>query len=296
MFGSQAFIGAATVFTLPLRMQDISKKLSHCIFIKKHLICYCTICYQLCDYEAVVLKSKMAFAVSGFILSALLSPVSGADWALNGASPVEGSWRNRLGLSYVFDNSGIMTQTVDDKSFAGQKTFKYELITSGMHKLIKYYNGLSDCSETTFLMVTDLTDSTATFAHGLAFSRKDSGSGLKGDWLHVDDLSIITWHIDHEIVAYRHETLDLQSGAFAVLEDRTGTYSMGHRIDDAGMVYVDFNDGSSVVVFPLLFKDVMYLFDFSRIRSSFFRTGSRHDLGVISETMQQHQISRFIIE
>lgn len=209
-----------------------------------------------------------------------------ADWELNDANPLEGTWKNRQGLTYMFDSGGSMIQIAERDSLREKQTFEYDLVMSGKHKLIRYGSNLADDAASEFLMATDLTDSTATFAHGTAFVRTGSGSGLKGNWQHVDELEIIRWHIDHETVTYRHERLDLESGAYNVVESRTGTYIVGHHMDDSGMLYIDFTDSTNAVVFPLLFHDVMYLFDFSEIRSSFFKISPESDDRHVGEAVK----------
>lgn len=214
---------------------------------------------------------KKSLYIAVIIVFTLSSAVL-AEWDVENANPVKGSWKSKQGITYDFDADGGMRKTANESGSSNSNRYKYTLVTSGTHNLIKYSDPRYGSAKMNLLMVTSLTDSTATISHGLAFARADSGSGLTGDWLHVDELSMIRWHIDQDTVTYQHEELDMKTGAYTVLEDRSGTFTMGHHMDDTGRLYIDFSDGSNAVVFPLLFHDVMFLFDFSAIRSSFSKT------------------------
>ncbi|MFC1485452.1 hypothetical protein ACFL55_00300 [Candidatus Latescibacterota bacterium] len=198
---------------------------------------------------------------------------------VNGATPpysmddITGVWR-RIDLSYEFTSSVSMREVMTGSSAAHSVTYQYELVPLSSRTLIRYGKDLADTASCRYLMVNEVTDSTGTFARGTPFIRSEGETGLMGTWVYADGLTIITWRFDHESVEYTDQVFDLATGAFAVAEHHTGTFTKG-RQDDAGRFFITFDNGADAVLFPLLTDDIMYLFDLTARRSGFIRVDTR---------------------
>ncbi len=83
---------------------------------------------------------------------------------------------------------------------------------------------------------------------------------------------MVQWNIGEATIDYSQVVLDLSTGEFKTVEERQGTYIRANRRYDAGRFYIDFQDGKKAVVLPIIYKDIMYMFDLSPRNSLFIAT------------------------
>lgn len=183
-----------------------------------------------------------------------------------------GIWRHHHQY-YQFTTTGIMTSIRTDSAPRHYRAYHYEVIPSEAYTLVRFGIDTEDTASCEHLMVRDLMDSTATIAYGRPFVREGDGTGLKGTWVHADDLTIITWQFDRDTVSYRQDVLDLDVGEFVIAESHTGTFARGTR-ERRGVFSIEFDDGSRASVFPLISGDVMHLFDLTGRQAAFVRAES----------------------
>lgn len=186
---------------------------------------------------------------------------------------ITGVWVSN-NLYYTFDDQGIMKVIHIDSKPIYYETYYYEIIPTRNHTFIRYGKDLTGSTSINLLFVSDITDSTAVFAYGKPFVSVGSVKGLRGSWKCVEDFTSIHWNIDWNTVDYRQDVLDLKTGEFKTIEEHHGTYSRGKRKNEAGRFYIDFQDGKKVVVIPILYEDIMYIFDLNPGRSLFRLTES----------------------
>jgi hypothetical protein len=216
-----------------------------------------------------VKKVIFVFTFYAIILSLGIS----ADIEKADITKIEGSWIN-ANLYYSFDTKGVMKTIKIDSHPLTYQTDRYELIAMGDYELVRYGKDLSDSATVKFLLVTGMTDSSALFAYGIPFARADSVNGLKGVWKHVDNSSLILWNIGSNTIDYIQSELDYDTGELITVEEHHGTFARGGVMDEPGRFYIDFQDGKKAVVLPILFKDIMYMFDLNPSRTRFILTES----------------------
>ena len=214
---------------------------------------------------------KVIFALT--IFNIILSIGISADIKKVDMNKIAGAWNNG-NFYYSFDTNGVMRAIKIDSHPLSYGTYRYEVIAMGDHELIRYGKDLSDSASVKFLLVSSVTDSSAIFAYSIPFIRADSVNGLKGSWKHIDELSLIFLNIGMNTIDYNQAELDFNTGELITVEEHHGTYTRGGVMDEPGRFYIDFEDGKKAVVLPILFKDIMYMFDLNPSRSKFILTES----------------------
>ncbi len=183
---------------------------------------------------------------------------------------ITGAWEY-FDFYYLFDSNGVMNAIKIEGTPKGYKSFRYSLEWKDSYGLISYGKNLSDSSDIDFIMVDEVTDSTAVFAYGTPFIRADTGTGLIGSWKHVKGFESVIMTIGIHTFDYLVTSINFTTGATITKEERNGTYTLG-KGKDSGRFNISFDDGTSTVVFPLIFGEVMYFFDLSKRKSLFIKT------------------------
>ena len=214
---------------------------------------------------------KVIFALTVFNI--ILSIYISADIKKVDINKIAGTWVNGE-FYYSFDTQGVMKAIKIDSHPLSYSTYRYEVIAMGDHELIRYGKDLSDSASVNFLLVGSVTDSSAIFAYSIHFVRADSVNGLKGIWKHIDGTSLIFLNIGMNTIDYNHADLDFNTGELITVEEHHGTFIRGRGMDEQGRFYIDFQDGKKAVVLPILFKDIMYMFDLNPSRTRFILTES----------------------
>lgn len=152
------------------------------------------------------------------------------------------------------------------------QSYNFELFSMGNHEFIRYGKDLSDSASVSFLFVSGKNDSVSIFAHSTSFARADSANGVSGAWKHVDGDMSINWNIGPDTINYSQTVLDFDSGQLITVEEHHGTYTLGISMVDPGWHYLEFEDGKKAVVLPIVFKDILYMFDLNMSRAQFSLT------------------------
>lgn len=184
--------------------------------------------------------------------------------------PIIGTWVQR-DFYYVFDNAGVMKAIKVKEEPKGFMMFKYSLFHTENYDFIKYGKNLSDDTNLDFLLVKDVTDTTALFAAGTLFVRTDSSTALRGSWKYVKNFKTILLDIGVDTIDYRETLYNINTLTTITQEERHGHYTTRY-VDEPGLFFISFNDGTETEVLPILFGDIMYLFDLSPRRCIFHRT------------------------
>jgi len=153
-------------------------------------------------------------------------------------------------------------------------TYRYEIVTMRDRNFIRYGKDLADSASTAYMMIGGVDDSTAVLAYGKPFIREGEGKGLYGVWKYVDDLKVIQWDIEADTITYREEELDFTTGALVTSEEHMGTYQHIKYGDEAGRFVIVFTDGKKTEVLPIVYEDIMYMFDLNPSWSLFSIAGN----------------------
>jgi len=180
-----------------------------------------------------------------------------------------GAWVHR-GFYYVFQDS-VMTAVKISGEPKGFKSFRYTLEALGNIDLIRYGADLADTRNNEFLLLGTVTDSTAVIAYATPFVRADSSKGFVGTWKNVVDMKAIVLTVGAGTIDYSEIFLDGSTGRTVTTEQRLGFYR-GGKGRNSGKFYISFDDGSKATLLPIIFGDVMYLFDISPRKSVFMKT------------------------
>jgi len=186
---------------------------------------------------------------------------------------IEGVWRHHT-LYYEFSSSGTMRIIQADSTKTQCAVFQYEQIPGEYRTLIRYgSNALADTAVCSYLLIRGFADSSCSIASGTPFVRVSGGPGIKGVWTNANKLAVMTWSFTDQSAAYDQQTLDLNTGEFITNERHDGVFTRGKR-DHSGLFYIQFSDGVTADILPLIAGDIMYLFDLSANRSLFVREPS----------------------
>ncbi len=212
---------------------------------------------------------KKVFVVSIIFVLMCINILAETEKTEDEDSVIIGSWINIHNFYYSFDNQGVMKVININSDPVYYNTFKYELISMGFKDFIRYGKDLSDSTLVEYMFIGDIIDSTAVFAYGKTFIRDGSGIGLLGTWKYYDDLSSITWTIEKDGITYRQMEIDFTTGEFNTIEEHHGIYKIGSRMKDGGWFYINFEDGTETMILPIIFKDIIYVFDLNPSWSTF---------------------------
>ena len=180
-----------------------------------------------------------------------------------------GSWIHR-DFYYVFQDS-VLTAIKIEGEPKGYKTFRYTMESLGAHVLFRYGKDLIDSTDNDFLLVNDVTDSTAVFAIATPFVRADSSRSLTGTWKYVKNLNAIVLTIGTGTIDYFELYPDKITGQTQTAVELHGKYRPG-KGKYTGRLYINFDDGTKTTLFPVIFGDLMYLFDLGPRKSMFLKT------------------------
>jgi len=180
-----------------------------------------------------------------------------------------GAWEHR-GFYYVIQDSTLTAIQMQGEP-KGYKSFSYRLEEMGTINIIRYGRDLEDTSDNELLVVTSVTDSTAVIAYPTYFVRADSGKGFLGNWKHVENLNAILLNVGAGSIDYREITLDRISGNTRTVTQKRGFYR-GNYGPQTGQFTVSYDDGSRANLLPIVFDNIMYLYDLSPRKSMFIKS------------------------
>jgi len=182
-----------------------------------------------------------------------------------------GTWR-LYNFNYVFEDSVTMKADKSNGKVQLSNRYRYRWIKMGMHDCVLFEKDASDSLSAHIMLVGDVTDSTAVLSLGAPFIRKDTGENLFGSWRYAQNLTRMEWTFGPDSLEYRETILDLSTGYERIIESSRGSYSQNTDSQaEAGSCEVVFQNGKSAVILPIVYKNLMYLFDLSPRKSFFVR-------------------------
>jgi hypothetical protein len=182
-----------------------------------------------------------------------------------------GTWKLH-DFTYVFESSGAMKAGKRDGKVQLSNQYHYRWIKMGMHDCLIFEKDSADSLSAHIMLVGEVTDSTAVLSLAAPFIRKDPGENLCGSWKYAQNMTRIEWTFGPDSLEYRETLLDLFTGYERIIESSRGSYSnLSDSSTEAGSYEVTFQNGKSAVILPVVYKNLMYLFDLSRRKSFFVR-------------------------
>lgn len=149
---------------------------------------------------------------------------------------------------------------------------RYSWVRIGTHDCISLWGARGDSTAVEILLVSEITDSTAVIGLGTPFVREGKGRGITGQWKHMEPFRRIDWTFGPGNVEYRSIVYHPSSGEGQIVEARAGTYSPAEDAAEPGSFAVRFGGGAEAMVLPLVYRDMLYVFDLSPGKA-FFRRG-----------------------
>ncbi len=221
---------------------------------------------------------KIALLVS--VLASVVVSIIVAQDRQTASAPINhaivGGWERR-GFYYVFDSTGVMKAVKISGDPIGFKQLTYSIIKMGVNEFIEYSGG-QDSTSLNILLINDFRDSTAIISYGTPFVRADSSDGMIGTWKRVEGFTTMIWTIGFQDIRYLETVYDITTDGTKIIDNRAGTYTrdpeeMGYNAKAlcGGRYHISFNDGRESTVLPIIYKKLMYLFDFSPAKALFIR-------------------------
>ncbi|MFC1692408.1 hypothetical protein ACFL1R_02760 [Candidatus Latescibacterota bacterium] len=212
------------------------------------------------------------FILVTLVTALSLIPLASAQVPDEKIEAMYGTWIHR-DLHYVFEDTGKMKIIKVKGEPKGYKTFEYSWQRIENYDFIYYGESLSENGNLNFLLIDDVSDSSAVLSVGTSFVRADSSKGFPGTWKHIKDFTTILLNIEFRTITYNETIFDVETGNTIKSEERTGQFDMG-KGRNSGQIYIRFQDVTEVKVVPVLLEDIMYLFDLNPGKS-FFRKVER---------------------
>jgi hypothetical protein len=181
-----------------------------------------------------------------------------------------GTWQKR-GVTYVFEDAATLSVTRLGGGKSGFIRCPYTWFALGMHECISFQKDPADNLSLQVILVGEVTDSTAVLALGTPFIRSGPGGGLTGTWKHAEHLTRIEWTFGLDTVEYRKIVFDLSTGRETTVEEYQGQWRLAEKKYEPGSYEVTFGENKRATVLPIVYRDVMYLFDLSPGKSFFKR-------------------------
>lgn len=182
-----------------------------------------------------------------------------------------GTWKGG-GCAYRIDPDGTMRiQRIGAP--ADTLRTRYAWFRMGNHDCITMHREDGDSLSLQVLLIGEVTDSRAVIALGSPFLRVETGKGITGTWKHLEHLSRMEWKLGPGTVEYRRTVVNPKTGEEQPAESRKGTFIPASGKYEDGSLQLSFDDGARAVVLPIVYRNLMYLFDLSPGKSLFSRIG-----------------------
>jgi hypothetical protein len=146
----------------------------------------------------------------------------------------------------------------------------YSWFRLGEHDCIAFRKAIPGENDLEILLMGEMSDSTAIIALGTPFVRADSSRGLSGLWKHMEQCERMEWRFGPDTAEYRNTVFEPLTGTERMREERAGTLVKGED-NEPGSFTVHFRDGKRATILPIIYRDIMYLFDLSPGKSYFVR-------------------------
>ncbi|MCE5249974.1 hypothetical protein LLG96_07110 [bacterium] len=196
------------------------------------------------------------------------------------AHAIIGSWERR-GFYYTFDDSASMRSVRIVSDPIGYREYRYSTFNIQVNTFIEFRENGSEKKERNFLLLDDVTDTTAVIAFGTPFIRADSSKGLTGAWKRIEDMKTMLWTIRGDSVYFMVSMYDPDSRKYVTLENRSGSFvrepqsiNVYTKAESGGRFHVHYDNGRSGLLLPVIYDDVLYVFDLTPGKADFVRVDS----------------------
>jgi hypothetical protein len=218
-------------------------------------------------------KRASVFLLAWFVLAVMpagFSAQPGYETPAAKKALLVGTWTKR-GLTYAFEDT--VSLSLSRRESGPERTIRgsYSWLSLGTHTCISFLKNPSDSLSQQVVLVGEMNDSTAVLAIGMPFVRSGTGSGLTGTWNHAEIMTRIEWTFGANTVEYRKFAVDVSTGHETVAEEHKGTWSHAGTGAEPGSYEIAFGGNDRAVVLPMVYRDMMYLFDLSSGKSLFAR-------------------------
>ncbi|MHB9030252.1 MAG: hypothetical protein ACYC9O_15910 [Candidatus Latescibacterota bacterium] len=213
-------------------------------------------------------KLLLLFLLMVFAAAPDISVQTWSSGSLEKQRLLPGVWHRR-GFVYTFaDSAAVQVRRTD---VPGQTVYgRYSWFRMGEHDCIIFRKGNAGENALEVILIGEISDSTAVIALGTPFVRADSSRGLTGLWKHLDRFERMEWRFGSDNAEYRKTVVEPLTGQERVVEERAGALVKGED-SEPGNFTVSFRDGKRATVLPVIYRDMMYLFDLSPGKSYFVR-------------------------
>lgn len=181
-----------------------------------------------------------------------------------------GTWKGGV-CTYSFEAGDVLRVLRNDCASSDSLRCRYSWFRMGSHDCIALQPDEADNLSLQVLLIGETTESIAVIALGTPFVRIEGGEGINGIWKHMEPFTRVEWKLGVDTVEYRYTFIDPVTGREQVREVRNGVYRRANDRYEEGSLEVVFRDGNRAVVLPVVYKDMMYLFDLSPAKSLFGR-------------------------
>lgn len=181
-------------------------------------------------------------------------------------------------LYYVFDNRGVMKAVKILGDPVGYLQFRYTTFRMGANDFVEYTRKSDGKQSVNLLLVDVVTDSTAILSCGTPFVRADSSEGMLGTWKNIKNQTTMLLTIEPETIRYSETIFEIETGNFKTIESRQGKYrrepagmDIYKKTENGGRFHITFEDGRTRTMLPIIYDELMYLFDLTPTKSEFVK-------------------------
>ncbi len=240
---------------------------------KRRLLLFLSLLLPLPAGGAPDIATKSAVVAAGPDAVAPPFPVPITEPSPGEATPkhelLTGTWSGG-GCTYRIDPGGMLwIQRIGAPSDTLRG--RYSWFRMGKHDCISMQREGGDILSLQVLLIGEVTESRAVIALGTPFMRAEKGKGIPGVWQHLDRLSRMEWKFGAETAEYRRTIYSPRPGGEQRVESRTGVYREASGKYEEGSFQLSFEDGSRAVILPIVYRNLMYVFDLSPAKSLFSR-------------------------
>jgi len=232
------------------------------------------------NYLLRVLTSKRVFWALSFLIPVLVSVIAAQEQnraSVDKEHAITGSWERR-GLYYTFNADGTMRAVKIAGEPIGYKEYGFSTFKMGINEFIKFWGIGTDEKAAKILLLDAFTDTTAVIAFGTTFLRENSHVGLLGTWRRVENLKTMIFTILPDSVYYVETVYDTGTSTVKIIENRSGQYTREKLkinvyagSESGGRFHVRFDNGIVETLLPVMYDDIMYVFDLTPGKADFVR-------------------------
>jgi hypothetical protein len=214
-----------------------------------------------------------------FLFSGSTSTQQGPGDVNSKKSLLIGTWIQG-GLSYTFEDTSMLSVIGPSGGLAESIRTPYRWMKLGVHDCIVFQSNPPDSLSLQVVLVGEVGETEAVLALGVPFAREGKGTGLLGTWCHAERQTCMRWTIGPEDALYSESVCDIAEGSEKMIERHRGKWLNAPEYAEPGSFILDFGKIGQATVLPVVYLDMMYLFDLSKGKSLFTRMKHTADMTV----------------